>query len=135
MLELYIKIENNIPVEHPILGDNLRQFYPDLSDDNIPDGYVKFVRKPHPATTRFQKIVVGNYIWEGDVVTDNWIVEDMNAEEKASLIERIRNNQPFPSWTFDETNYVWNPPIPKPDDGNLYRWKEETQSWITRKIP
>ena len=37
--------------------------------------------------------------------------------------------QPYPSWTLDE-NYVWQPPTPYPDDGNLYEWDEDTTSWV-----
>lgn len=37
--------------------------------------------------------------------------------------------QPYASWTFDETNLLWEPPVPAPDDGNLYTWNEATTSW------
>jgi hypothetical protein len=37
--------------------------------------------------------------------------------------------QPFPSWELNETTFLWEPPIPMPEDG-LYRWDEETLSWI-----
>ncbi len=37
--------------------------------------------------------------------------------------------QPYPSWSLDE-NYVWQPPTPYPDDGNLYEWDEATTSWV-----
>jgi hypothetical protein len=36
--------------------------------------------------------------------------------------------QPSPSWSLDE-NYVWQPPTPRPDDGLLYEWDEDTTSW------
>lgn len=37
--------------------------------------------------------------------------------------------QPHPSWTLD-TDYDWQPPIPRPDDGNLWIWDEGTMSWV-----
>jgi len=37
--------------------------------------------------------------------------------------------QPFPSWTFDENTCSWAPPVPYPDDGGIYTWNEDTQSW------
>ena len=37
--------------------------------------------------------------------------------------------QPFPSWLLDEDTCLWDSPVPKPGDGNLYRWNESTQSW------
>lgn len=36
--------------------------------------------------------------------------------------------QPYPSWTLDEA-FIWQPPIPCPDDEQLYTWNEETISW------
>lgn len=40
--------------------------------------------------------------------------------------------QPYPSWTIsEETNWVWTPPVPYPDDDeNIYNWNEDTQSWV-----
>jgi hypothetical protein len=37
--------------------------------------------------------------------------------------------QPFPSWTLDQTTLTWAPPVPRPTDGQRYRWNEEAQSW------
>jgi len=38
--------------------------------------------------------------------------------------------QPFASWTLNEDSCLWEAPVPYPDDGNLYRWDEDTTSWI-----
>ena len=44
--------------------------------------------------------------------------------------------QDFPSWTLNETTCLWDPPIPRPTDGKLYRWDEtlyqsdNTKGWI-----
>jgi hypothetical protein len=35
--------------------------------------------------------------------------------------------QPFPSWTRNEGS--WQPPIPYPNDDNVYTWNEDEQSW------
>lgn len=37
--------------------------------------------------------------------------------------------QPYPSWTLDSFSYLWVPPVPYPNDGNVYIWNEKTQSW------
>lgn len=39
-----------------------------------------------------------------------------------------RPTQPFPSWVWSETE--WTAPVPMPDDGGVYRWDEEGQSWV-----
>jgi hypothetical protein len=36
----------------------------------------------------------------------------------------------YPSWILNEDACTWEPPIPYPDDGNLYFWNEDTQSWL-----
>jgi hypothetical protein len=36
--------------------------------------------------------------------------------------------RPFPSWIRDGS--IWLPPIPYPEDGQLYFWDEENQSWV-----
>lgn len=43
--------------------------------------------------------------------------------------------QPFPSWQLDQETYLWQAPTPQPEDGKLYRWDEETLSWIEIEIP
>ena len=42
--------------------------------------------------------------------------------------------QPYPSWTLDG-DYLWQPPTPKPDDGNQYDWDEDTTSWVEVEVP
>ena len=37
--------------------------------------------------------------------------------------------QPFASWTLNEETCLWDPPVVKPDDGQIYNWNEETQQW------
>jgi hypothetical protein len=37
--------------------------------------------------------------------------------------------KPHPSWTLNETTCLWEAPVAYPDDGNMYQWNEETQTW------
>lgn len=37
--------------------------------------------------------------------------------------------QPFPSWTLDESTFLWVAPVPYPDDGEPYEWEETNQEW------
>lgn len=37
--------------------------------------------------------------------------------------------KPFPSWVLDEDTCLWNPPIPLPDNDNMYLWDESTTNW------
>jgi hypothetical protein len=38
--------------------------------------------------------------------------------------------QPFPSWTLNQTTWLWDAPTLYPTDGKLYQWDEPTKSWV-----
>ena len=38
--------------------------------------------------------------------------------------------QPFPSWILNTTTWLWNAPVPMPNNGKYYRWDEATLSWV-----
>lgn len=38
--------------------------------------------------------------------------------------------RPFPSWTLNETTYLWEAPVAMPDDGQWYYWNEDTTNWV-----
>ena len=37
--------------------------------------------------------------------------------------------QPYASWTLNESNWTWEPPVAMPTDGKTYQWNESEQSW------
>ena len=37
--------------------------------------------------------------------------------------------QPFPSWILDQNTCQWKSPVDYPNDGNFYKWNEETLTW------
>lgn len=39
---------------------------------------------------------------------------------------------PYDSWKLSDQTWLWEPPIPYPEDGNVYDWDEVTLSWIER---
>lgn len=38
--------------------------------------------------------------------------------------------QDYPSWTLNEQTCLWETPMPRPQDGKVYRWDEPTLSWV-----
>jgi hypothetical protein len=38
--------------------------------------------------------------------------------------------QPYPSWTLNQSTWLWEAPTPKPTDEKLYTWDEATQTWV-----
>lgn len=41
----------------------------------------------------------------------------------------FKPQQPFLSWTFNESDWKWEAPLPYPGDDNIYVWNEELQEW------
>jgi len=37
--------------------------------------------------------------------------------------------KPFNSWILSTQTWLWEPPIPLPEDGKPHRWDEDTLSW------
>lgn len=37
--------------------------------------------------------------------------------------------QPYPSWTLNNTTWMWEPPVPYPTDDKMYQWNEEARNW------
>lgn len=52
--------------------------------------------------------------------------------------DRFEPSLPYPSWKWNEDEYCYEPPFPKPDDkqtpenpnGVSYRWNEDSVSWV-----
>jgi len=38
--------------------------------------------------------------------------------------------QPYNSWILNESTCLWESPVDYPQDGEVYRWDEETTSWV-----
>ncbi len=37
--------------------------------------------------------------------------------------------KPWDSWTLNDDTCLWESPVAYPDDGNAYKWNEDTQAW------
>ena len=37
--------------------------------------------------------------------------------------------KPYSSWILNEQTCIWEAPVPRPQDGQLYTWNEQTLSW------
>lgn len=37
--------------------------------------------------------------------------------------------QPYPSWTISAPDWIWQPPVSYPQDGEVYVWNESSLSW------
>jgi len=135
-MELYIQVRDGVAFEHPMLGDNFRETHPDIDVNNLPPEFAKFTRYDVPSPLIMPcgilQVHECKYVLDTDGKSwrDEWSVRDMNAEEKAEIVERCKNNRLFASWTFDENTCYWIPPTPMPNDGFLYDWNESTLAWV-----
>lgn len=42
--------------------------------------------------------------------------------------------KPYESWLLNEDTCLWEPPVPRPDDGKPYIWNEQEQLWEEQPI-
>lgn len=133
-MELFIRIQNGQPFEHPIMGDNFRQAFPDVDTNNLPAEFARFVRVAAPILGPYEKNQSVTYQLIDGVYTDVFSCEQMTMEEvaikKQSAKDDWARNNGFASWTFDEALCQFVPPAPYPQDGKLYRWDEPTVAWV-----
>ena len=138
-MELYIQIRDGQPFEHPIMGDNFRQAFPDIDVNNLPPEFAKFVRVLRPSRTVLPEgpyqVTEVRYVLDTDGVSwkDEWYVRDMTAEEKIEKIALFQKFKPYPSWTFDEPLCQWVSPISVPN--GYWRWDEPTLTWVDDTPP
>ena len=134
ILELYIRIKDGQPFEHPILADNFREAFPDVDTNNLPEGFARFVRVAPPAIGPYELYGGCSYELINGVYTDVHNVESMTPEQieekKTQRKDQWTANGGFASWIFNDEICEHEPPIPYPNDGKNYRWDEPTTSWV-----
>jgi len=133
-MELFIRIKNGQPFEHPILGDNFRQAFPDVDTSNLPAEFARFVRVAAPAVGVYEKNQTVSYQLVDGVYTDIFSIEQMTTEEitakqQAAKDAWIKDNG-FASWVFNNSTCSFEAPTPMPTDGKFYQWDEPTTSWV-----
>ena len=89
-MELFIQIQNGVPFEHPIMGDNFRAAFPHIDVNNLPSEFAKFERVAEPQDTLDFQVAEVSYQWVNGVVKDVWSTRAMTEQERATKIERIR---------------------------------------------
>ena len=133
-MELFIRIKDGQPFEHPILGDNFRQAFPHIDINNLPAEFAKFVRVATPALGTYEKNQTVSYQLVNGVYTDVFVCEQMTAQEIAAKQQAVKDawaaNDGFASWTFDEATCAYVPPTPRPDNDKRYSWNEEQLVWV-----
>jgi hypothetical protein len=134
-MELYIRIKDGLPFEHPIFGDNFRQAFPHIDTDNLPPEFARFVRVAAPAVGVFEVYVECTYELVDGVYTDVHKVRFMTDEEKATKIEQARANLPA-NWTQNEGTLQPVMPLrPTVRGAYPYKFNKETNQWLESDVP
>lgn len=135
-MNLYIRLENGQPVEHPIILKNLLAAYPEIDPNNIPGIFVKFQRVDCPEILPYKINEGVTYEWVDGIVTDVWHIRDMTDTEKTDFQDQLKSQWAetggYPSWIFNEELCMFEAPSPRPDKhGNIsYTWDELSLAWI-----
>jgi len=138
-MNLYIKINNGQPINHPATEENLLQAL-----GAIDNTWEVFVRTQMPVLGIYEIFDTNLPIYQkiDGVWTDFWHVREMTDEEKQAKQKSVKddwNSFPRPNqttWVFDEETCSYKAPIPKPEDGNNWYWQGSTNSWqITPDMP
>ena len=137
-MELYIRIKDGQPFEHPILGDNFRQAFPEIDINNLPEEFARFERIAAPELGLYEIHEKVQYQRFGDIIKDVWTVRQMTAEEKAATQQAARDAfnsreqaSNWSAWTLDEATCTMVPPIPRPDpvEGKIMLWCGADNNW------
>lgn len=88
-MNLYIRIKDNQPFEHPIIEENFVQAFPHVDLNNLPEWVVKFERIPKPNIGLYEVYEGVTYEWFENKFMDVHHVREMTEEEKLSVDEQI----------------------------------------------
>ena len=115
-MELFIRIKDGAPFEHPIFGDNFRAAFPDVDVNNLPPEFARFERIEPPVLGPYEKNQSVRYeIGEDGVCRDIWSCEQMTEEEIKAKQDEVKTrwaeNELTPkTWIFDEETCSFIPP-------------------------
>lgn len=90
-MELFIRIVDGQPFEHPIFGDNFRQAFPTIDVNNLPSEFARFERIEQPYKASFYEVEECTYQWVGSIVKDVWTVRPMTSDERIEKLNEYKD--------------------------------------------
>ena len=80
------------------------------------------------------------YDWFVENLGGRWVQTSYNANFRKNFagvgyyyneeLDAFVPPKPFQSWILNEEACYWEAPVPRPEDGKIYNWNEETLTWI-----
>jgi hypothetical protein len=108
-MELFIRIIDGQPFEHPIMDENFKQAFPKIDTANLPPEFARFERIEQPIIGVYQVYEGVTYEWVDGIVKDVHHVYNLTDAEKAEKIA-LAMAEPHPDgWVFDEERCGWFP--------------------------
>lgn len=109
-MELYIRIKNGQPFEHPIFGDNFCEAFPHVDIQNLPPEFARFERVTQPIVGIYEVYEGVTYEWDNNIVKDFHHIRQMTSEEKSQKITEVMASEHPEGWIFNEEQCCWIPP-------------------------
>jgi hypothetical protein len=138
-MNLYIETENGTTKNHPAFEENLIQAF-----GTVPDRWELFIRVERPVPTIYQVFNSPDPVYAkvDSAWADVWSLRDMTTSEVSAKQQEVKDawvampkRDNFTAWVFDEVTCAYQPPTPRPTDGN-YFWQGTTDSWkVTPPYP
>ena len=126
-MELYIRIKDGQPFEHPIFGDNFRQAFPDVDVNNLPPEFARFERVERPELGEYEVFDPAEPVYElvDGIYKDVWYKRNTTSEEREAIKQAaIQTAQSawatrdqaenWSAWLFNEETLQYYSPIPRP---------------------
>jgi hypothetical protein len=89
-MDLFIRLQNGQPHEHPIMADNFAAAFPEIDTNNLPPEFARFERVTAPILDDTFEINDHSYQWVDGVVKDVWVTREMNDSERQTRTEEER---------------------------------------------
>lgn len=75
-----------------------------------------------PFTPDGQPALRANYPGPGDIYDPTVTINGIEGV--------FYTQQPYPSWILNTSTFLWESPVPYPNDGKFYIWDESIQNWV-----
>ena len=128
-MKLYIQYIDGKIVGHPILLENLQQADPQFDPANLPIILKEFERIPAPIRGPYVRIQSEYLLHADGIVRDHHIEVPYTDEERAARIAQGLQLYHNKGWVFNEEICGWEAPVAPPDDGKVYIWSDDLETW------
>jgi hypothetical protein len=128
----FAKIENNIVVTVVSVVNEVLKDSNGIEQESIGIQFLKTLYNEPNAIWKQTSYNThrGTHSFGGTPLRKNHAAIGYTYDEKR---DAFISQKPYDSWILNETTCDWEAPVAYPQDGNKYKWNEETLNWISRQ--